>query len=218
MNCIDYSMFVDALRYYDNAGFQQIEVPWWVTADIANITKPPDVPSASNYMLSVNGKCLLASGEQAFLYLANKGQLPYGKYQTVTPCFRNEIYDAHHAKQFMKLELIELLDQSKHVSSKVLNGLVDKTARLAAGFFKLRASGYAGHVDIVNVTDEEGKVDPLAPERTYQLDVVMRMADGECVELGSYGVRQTSFAIWLYGTGVAEPRFSKALRERIRCR
>lgn len=31
------------------------------------------------------------------------------------------------------------------------------------------------------------------------------------IELGSYGARQALFGTWLYGTGLAEPRFSKVL-------
>lgn len=31
------------------------------------------------------------------------------------------------------------------------------------------------------------------------------------IELGSYGVRRAFFGTWVYGTGIAEPRFSKAL-------
>jgi hypothetical protein len=32
------------------------------------------------------------------------------------------------------------------------------------------------------------------------------------VEIGSYGIRKTSFLEWIYGTGLAEPRFSRSLK------
>ena len=48
----------------------------------------------------------MASGEQSFLYLYLKNFLPKGKYQTVTPCFREEVFDETHTKYFMKNELI----------------------------------------------------------------------------------------------------------------
>jgi len=32
------------------------------------------------------------------------------------------------------------------------------------------------------------------------------------IEIGSYGIRSCSFLDWIYGTGLAEPRFSRALK------
>lgn len=199
MNCINYDNLEKATQFYESKGYQRIEVPWWVTSDIANITRPTSVPESSNYKLSVNGKCLVASGEQAFLYLANKGQLPPGKYQTITPCFRNEEYDAYHSKQFMKLELIELLDASTQLK-------VAATADIAVECFN-QLSGldsFLSHATFVS--------DPISSPNTEQLDVSINVS-GKLVELGSYGARQTSFASWIYGTGLAEPRFSKILKE-----
>lgn len=207
MNCIDYGALNSAIEHYASLGYRRIEVPWWVTADVANITKPTGVPVSSNYKLSVNGKCLVASGEQAFLYLANKGQLPPGKYQTVTPCFRNEEYDAEHSKQFMKLELINLLPSSDFVKQDLVQEIVDEALVL----FKRLAGSYASKLGFVYT----GVNDPLAPYGTDQLDVVMlaplRDGSSKAIELGSYGARRTSFATWIYGTGLAEPRFSKTL-------
>lgn len=206
MNTIDYGVISSAIAHYADLGYQRIEVPWWVTADVANITKPTGVPDSSNYKLSVNGKCLLASGEQAFLYLANKGQLPPGKYQTVTPCFRNEEYDAEHSKQFMKLELIVLLSEDELASQDRVRVIAND----ALGFFR-GASGLGVFCHTVST----GVKDPLAPAKTEQLDIVMTVPtenNSIDVELGSYGARRTSFATWIYGTGVAEPRFSKTLR------
>jgi hypothetical protein len=209
VNCIDYGFLDAALKQYSKLGYQRIEVPWWVTADIANVTKPTGVSASNNYKLSVNGKCLVASGEQSFLYLANKGQLPPGKYQAVTPCFRNEEYDVEHSKQFIKLELIQLMPPGEFVKQD----LVEHVADDALGLFKSLAVGSAKHCRII----ETGVVDPLAPFPTKQLDVVMAITqpDGSArdVELGSYGARRSAFATWIYGTGIAEPRFSKTLRQ-----
>lgn len=204
MNCIDYEQLAYAINLYEGFGYKRIEAPWWVTEDIANITKPTGVSESSNYKLSVNGKCLVASGEQSFLYLANKGFLPAGKYQTVTPCFRNESYDAYHSKQFLKLELINLAEEGVYVSQDA----VVKVARHALSFFKQAAGGLATHLRLVST----GVKDPLACAKTEQLDIVFEL-DGQQVELGSYGARETTFAVWVYGTGIAEPRFSKAVRQ-----
>lgn len=90
MSLISYDVLNDAVNFYSHYEYRRIEVPWWATTDIVNITKPPHVSEENLYKLSLNKKCLVASGEQSFLYLINKGQLPPGKYQTITPCFRNE--------------------------------------------------------------------------------------------------------------------------------
>lgn len=206
MNCIDYSVIADATSFYEGQGYKRIETPWWVTADIANITKPTGVPESSNYKLSVNGKCLVASGEQSFLYLVNKGFLAAGKYQTVTPCFRNEAYDAYHSKQFLKLELINLLPEGERACAS--QDAVVKVARQALSFFKRQAGGLASYLKLVPT----GVKDPIACSKTEQLDIVFEL-DGKQVELGSYGARETTFAMWIYGTGVAEPRFSRAIKQ-----
>src|SRR5574343_566742 len=108
MSAISYSLLGQAIELYERRGYRQVEVPWRVTTDILNITRPASSQN-KDYIIQGTDKGLIASGEQGFLYLANKGVLPPGKYQTVTPCFRNETHDRYHSKQFMKVELIELL-------------------------------------------------------------------------------------------------------------
>ncbi|NJO48259.1 MAG: hypothetical protein HC840_00925 [Leptolyngbyaceae cyanobacterium RM2_2_4] len=43
--------------------------------------------------------------EQSFLYMANQGMLPPGKYQAVSPCFRDEVQGPGRRKFFMKTSL-----------------------------------------------------------------------------------------------------------------
>ena len=206
MNCINYKYLGAAGDFYQSLGFQKIEVPWWATADIVDLTKPA---GAKNYEILSNGKCLVASGEQAFLYLANKGQLPAGKYQTVTPCFRNESYDSYHSKQFMKLELIELLDYEN--TTRSINSMVREIAEQARSMFVQLILEVDSSLDVSRI--EIIKVDNPDPIRlSDQLDIVFNLNNKQ-VELGSYGMRQVSFATWVFGTGIAEPRFSKALTE-----
>jgi hypothetical protein len=68
-----------------------------------------------------NGKVLVASGEQSFLYLYLKGFLPKGRFQTVTPCFRYESFDFLHTKYFIKNELID----TANVSDKNLQNIIE---------------------------------------------------------------------------------------------
>src|SRR4051812_17183406 len=101
---IDYKLLDDSIIYYEGKGFKRIESPWAVSENVDNITKPFDRVS---FQLKHNNKCLVASGEQSFLYLYLKGFLPHGQFQTITPCFRFESFDFLHTKYFMKNELIK---------------------------------------------------------------------------------------------------------------
>jgi hypothetical protein len=207
MNTINYGFIATAVAYYESLGYQQIEVPWRVSIDTINITKPTAVKK-DDYIIAGTGKALLASGEQGLLYLANKGMLPPGRYQTATPCFRNESYDRYHSKQFFKVELIELLDSD--IVGVEAHERVHVMLKDAQRLFVQLAG-----------TDRKGNIDAFAPDDTDELaipnirsvDLCMIMRDQRNIELGSYGARRTSFASWIYGTGLAEPRFSKALAE-----
>jgi len=104
----NYALLADAQTFYAKNGYSYIDVPWWVTRAIAESTLPPGKDTSNDYYLPLNNKVLVASGEQSFLYLAHKGQLPKGKYQTITPCFRFEPHDQTNRKHFMKQELTNL--------------------------------------------------------------------------------------------------------------
>ena len=101
---IDYKLIDDSIKYYETEGFKRIESPWTVSEYVDNLTKPKDRIS---FQLKHNNKCLVASGEQSFLYLYLKEFLPLGQFQTTTPCFRFESFDNLHTKYFIKTELIK---------------------------------------------------------------------------------------------------------------
>ena len=82
---INYGRLDRSIKYYEENGFKRIESPWTVTKAVSAITKPP---GGKDWEIVGKDKVLVASGEQSFLYLYLKGFLPKGKYQTVTPCFR----------------------------------------------------------------------------------------------------------------------------------
>lgn len=182
---IDYRKIADAVEYYGSA-YSQIDAPWWVTEEVKNITRP--LEARADYSLSANGKVLVASGEQSFLYLMEKGLLPDGKYMTVTPCFRNEDQGLLHRKQFMKCELIKV--------GLATESDVDDMIELASGFF--------GNFVAVDVVKTEG--DGLS---VYTHDIMALTSQGP-VEIGSYGIRKYGYLSWAYGTGIAEPRLSMA--------
>lgn len=105
-----------------------------------------------------------------------------GKCVAVTPCFRHETYDDLHLPYFMKVELIRTGD----ISDSALMSMICE----AEAFF-----------NAVTVTR------------------IIRTADGydivdavTGIELGSYGRRQAGELSWLYGTGLAEPRLTRAIQ------
>jgi hypothetical protein len=175
---IDYKLISDSIIFYEEKGFQRIETPWLVTAAVDNITKPPD---AVPFVVEAKNKNLIASGEQGFLYLYLKEYLPKGKFQTVTPCFRNDSFDFTHSKYFIKNELI----QTDEVTKIKLEEIVEN----ALSFFQSRFP-ITLHVD----TTADG------------FDIML-----DNYELGSYGIRECNFLKWIYGTGCAEPRTSKLI-------
>ena len=131
-----------------------------------------------------DGDTLLTNGEQAFIFLLDQGVLELGKrYQTITPCFREkEQYSEWFLPYFMKLELIQT----------DLNGAEDLLS-IAAQFFQSLG------IPAKSVSTAIGT------------DLVW-----EGIELGSYGTRAMKLpkkeCSWSYGTGIAEPRLSNALK------
>jgi len=175
---IDYQILSDSIDYYETKGFKRIESPWTVTKEISKITAPPN---STFFTIEEKKKVLVASGEQSLLYLYNKGFLPKGKFQTTTPCFRDELFDSLHTKYFIKNELM--------ITDSVNQTTLASTVDDALSFFKK-------WLPDVEVKDTGN----------FSFDIVY-----QGIELGSYGMRKCSFICWIYGTGVAEPRFSKVL-------
>lgn len=180
---IDYSKLSKAQSHYEDLGYVPVDVPWWVSKSAAAATFEGD-PA---YEIRP-GKHLIASGEQGFLYMIMKGMLPAGRYQTVTPCFRNEVQGPMHRKGFMKLELID----TKYVNIGTLSEMLCH----AVDFFRQ-------YVPEVIYTDSEAY---LAQPNTA--------CDLTCSghELGSYGIRSYLGIDWVYGTGCAEPRLSNVVQ------
>lgn len=175
---IDYKLLNDSILHFENHGFSRIETPWLVTEAVDSITRPKFVEP---FVVNAKNKNLIASGEQAFLYLYLKEYLPLGKFQTVTPCFRNDTFDFTHTKYFMKNELI----QTDEVTPYNLEKMVETALRFHQPNFQ---------TDLRVETTAEG------------FDIML-----DDYELGSYGIRECDFLKWIYGTACAEPRTSKLI-------
>lgn len=177
---IDYKLIDDSIKYYENFHFTRIESPWTVSKYADDLTRPL---KAQPFELVHNGKRLVASGEQSFMYLYLKEFLPKGKFQTVTPCFRYDSFDFLHTKYFIKNELI--ITDTPHYD--YLYTLVE----ICYDFFKKYFN--KNHLKII---DEENGFDIKYCNQ----------------ELGSYGIRENDFIKYIYGTGCAEPRTSNLLK------
>lgn len=182
---INYLRLAQSIEFYAQAGFKRIEAPWWVPNEIMNITLPEGKdPIDTLYYLAKNKKSLVASGEQSLLYLANQGLLPGGKYQTVTPCFRDEVQGPTRRKFFMKNELMVAGTQSESELQAII--------QTAMEFFKTQVP-------------DASKLQVVKTKEGFDIEY-------GGIELGSYGIRRCSFLDWVYGTGVAEPRTERAIR------
>lgn len=175
---IRYDYILAAIEYYRRFGFEYIEAPWVVDREAIESTLPP---GREVYQLE-EGEYLVASAEQSFVHLGLTGQLAPGWYMAATPCFRDDVLDALHHRYFFKLELIVLGS-----AGWTDNGLSAFLANLALEFFQTLPGGEAAEI----VETAEG----------YDVQL-------NGIELGSYGCRLYKDLCWVYGTGIAEPRFS----------
>lgn len=127
------------------------------------------------------GGYLVASGEQGFIEQMLQGET-LSRHVTVTPCFRNEpILDDIHYYYFLKVELIDL-----NATKENLLQMLD----VAQKFFE----NYRP-VSVIQ-TDTLGETFDIIDTKTS-------------IELGSYGIRRIDgVPPFIYGTGLAEPRFS----------
>lgn len=172
---IDYGRLDRSVKFYEERGFKRIETPWTVTKAVSAITKPP---GKIDWEINGKNKVLVASGEQGFLYLALKGFLPKGRYQSITPCFREEIFDQTHTKYFMKNELI--------ITDEVNIDSLISIINTCKEFYEVEL---------------ESKVEIVKTEQGYDLECCG-------IEIGSYGIRTCDYLDWIYATGLAEPRFT----------
>lgn len=113
---IDYCKLNQALTYYQQAGFNYLEVPWLVDLEAMNITAP-----AGCSLYSLDDQFLVASAEQSFLHWILQGKLPPGKYVACTPCFRSDHITEFNRRYFMKVELIDTQEPSPSNLQKTLS-------------------------------------------------------------------------------------------------
>lgn len=193
---LNLATFAKAEDYYVSQGFEKVVVPWAVSHDIIAITAPPHVKKVE----IAENQVLVGSAEQSFLQLIADGKLKPGRYQTTTPCFRNELsYDDFHLPYFLKLELIE----TRNTDDKTLLDIIEVAKKWYSQYLA---------VDVLYV-----RPDPWDSVTLGKCFDIISRRDG--FELGSYGVRShPKLGTWIYGTGLAEPRFSRVMELDIQSR
>jgi hypothetical protein len=130
---------------------------------------------------SYPSRSLVGSAEQSFISLMQQGQLNRGGYVAASPCFRSDSLDHLHQEYFFKVELISINPEDPEKT-------LDECIRCARFFFQ-------SHTDHC-----------VSLDKTHEgFDLSIRG-----VEVGSYGIRSHKEFTWVYGTGLAEPRFSVA--------
>lgn len=190
---IDYNKIGFAVDYYGGFGFKYIEVPWIVSEASVAATAPTGVRLFNTFA----GE-LVASGEQSFIEIRHELMKAPGfpaLFQCVTPCFRDEpIQDQYHKQYFLKNELIAVCHPT-HDKNHIPWAAIDFVIRNALAFFGKFAKKEAIKVKSV-------------PQENSVVNTDIFIND---IEVGSYGYRHYEDFCWVYGTGIAEPRFSQAI-------
>jgi len=184
---IDYEKIAAAVYHYETKGYKEIEVPWIISLDSMLITRPKGARLFSTFA----GE-LVASGEQSFLEIRN--QLKPGKYQCVTPCFRDEqTKDDLHHQYFIKNELIWVLDIPQlDIAMEKLNIVIKDALQFFKGCWASRTEPKLVHNPLDNtIANQDIEINGI--------------------EVGSYGYRSYEGFHWIYGTGCAEPRLTQVL-------
>lgn len=131
---------------------------------------------------STLGGVLVTSAEQSFIQMLDRGWDEPGSYQATTPCFRDEDHDNLHSPYFMKTELFD----NENVTVARLHEMIGT----ALTFFNSMSPGLAKMEDMGDGTFD-----------------IVGVKTG--LELGSYGIRERKNFSWIYGTGIALPRFEQ---------
>lgn len=184
----------DALDFYSFNNFNNIDVPYIVDKDVSGITKP----SFCNDLHHDSNKVYVASGEQSFIQLMKENKLKDGQSMCITPCFRDEMdLDETHYLMFLKLELIVYYKKWDDLKAfyKERDEALNYIVSVAKKFFEetIRIKFLKADVKVIQIDENQ-----------YDINI-------NGIEVGSYGIRETQYGNFIYGTGLALPRFDQAI-------
>lgn len=193
---IDYVRLGRAVDLYKQSGYEYRDMPWTVPPHISALTCPDET---KRYKLGPLDE-LVGSAEQSALYLMSYASrsLCRGRWVMCTPCFRaNEPNDVWHHAYFMKVELFHVQPDDPKKALHTMIQDVRRTLQL---------------LEPVRLGQEDLTTELTLSDTSYDLNL-----DG--IEIGSYGIRTVFTSelhadpgiTYVYGTGLAEPRFGYAL-------
>lgn len=185
MVTVNWQRLASAIAFYTAHGYTYVEAPWAVDSRYTQITCPKP-----QFTGMVNGLgALVGSAEQSFLAMDLLGDLPKGRYVACTPCVRlGDHEDDLHFPTFMKVELYCTDEVSAHAVDRVLED--------ARTFMQVQLTN--------SETGFSHAVQRVRTDEGYDLELAG-------IEVGSYGMRDYHGHGWVYGTGIAEPRFGQAI-------
>lgn len=203
LNNNSYHNISKCLSFYSNKAFY-IDTPWFVKREIKNIT----YHNNDEFIFS-NNMTLVGSAEQGFLSLEYDNSLINDVlYISVSPCFRDEpVIDYIHKKCFLKAELYYCSKNIYNIQLELYNIMT-----YAFNFFSTMISSN-DKLQIVEINENQNiknkyKYSNVINELS-SLDILLND-----IEIGSYGVRHImkngERFYYIYGTALAEPRFSTA--------
>ena len=190
---LDWLLLGQAVEHYRGMGYQQVETPWAIPNPYMAGTKP----HGHRTFVMTHGHFkdqhheLVGSAEQGFVYMKSRKMLqPDQRYMSVSPCFRVEDFDSLHLPWFMKLELFD--PRTDPVCLELM--LID-----CENAFKTLLGKFG---------EKENKIEIVQIGETYDIEL-------NGIEIGSYGFRRHDNPAddYLYGTGLALPRFTQARRK-----
>ncbi len=180
---IDWGLLGAAVAFYRSQGYLYVEAPWIEQQAIIEMTRPPSCTPTVVTGPSSNVGELVGSSEQSMIGMTVRKEIGPGWYVACTPCWRDEpVLDRYHQGYFMKVELF----RNMQVGTIAMEDMMET----AMVFFRQHVP-----VELLRKLDVE-----ITPEG---YDITLGG-----VEIGSYGYRSVNGVSWVYGTGLAEPRFS----------
>lgn len=182
---INWKLIVLTHDYWENQKFEHVNVPWLVNRKYTAITH--NNADDWNVLWTRKGD-LVGSAEQGFIQSRYDGQLKQGKFIATSPCFRTDSQDITHQTHFMKSEL--------HINDEVTKEVLHSILHRAEIFF--------------NTIATSNTVKVVHKPRDDEYDITLNG-----IEIGSYGIRQFGTYKWIYGTAIAEPRFSIADKQKL---
>lgn len=182
---IDYALLGQAVSEYEARGYVYKECPWTVDEWTIRKTIPnPEGAFRLGYGARADQCALWVEGHNFLVGSAEQSflmlDLPPGRYVGVTPCFRYED-DESILTRYMFMK-VELFVTSDETT---IQNVMDDA------------------YEVMSLLGNTGKIDVVGTDEGFDF-----LLGG--VEIGSFGERSTRDESWIYGTGLALPRFAAA--------